>query len=637
MLDADESCDDGNAIETDSCLSTCVPATCGDGHVHADVEACDDGNISNTDACTAICKVAVCGDKLVHEGVEACDDGDLDDDDGCTSHCALPTCGDGLVQQGEVCDLGPANSDTGACTTTCLAAKCGDGFVQPSNGEECDDGNDIAQDACPFCQPAKCGDGFLYDGVETCDDGNAVDTDACVACEPANCGDGVVHIGSEACDTAGESMACDADCTPAKCGDSVENATAGEACDDGNVQAADSCDPDCQVPDQAIQIAMTWRTCVVVAGGKLRCWGNAAHGALGDGQTVNNLGDVPGEMPVDDVPVGGPVAAVTTALWHACALLEDGTVRCWGQNPYGQLGYGNTIDLGAQPGELPTPIVDLGDPVKQLTTGSAHTCAVTVGGALRCWGEAPYGALGYGNKNNIGDQPGEMPPPDVPVGGGEVVQVSAGSAHTCVVLAGGAVKCWGINESGQLGYGHVIRFGDGPGEMPTPDVDVGGPVIQVSAGGHHTCALLQGGKVRCWGENDVGQLGYGHKNWLGDNPGEMPTPDVTLGGDAVQIATGSQSSCALLDDGTVRCWGARTGVPNAGFVGDAPGEMPPAPVQLGGAALRLAEEGTLSMCVILVDRSLRCWGNNQLGQLGLGHDQEIGDNETPAQAGIVWF
>lgn len=637
VVDAGEDCDDGNASETDACLSTCVPAKCGDGHVHADEEACDDGNLSDTDACTTACKPAVCGDTLVHAGVEACDDGNFNDADGCTSKCALATCGDGSVQQGEVCDLGPANSDTGACTTKCMAAKCGDGFVQPSEGEKCDDGNDDDGDACALCQTAACGDGFLYEGVEACDDGNALNTDACVACALAKCGDGFVRAGVEACDVVGETMTCDADCTAVKCGDGVKNASAGEVCDDGNAQAADGCDPDCRLPDQAVQIATDARTCVVVAGGKLRCWGSASHGALGDGQTANYIGDAAGEMPVADLPVGGPVAAVATGNLHVCALLEDGTVRCWGGSGDAQLGYGNTDDLGDQPGELPTPAVNLGGPVKQISAGSYHTCAVTVGGALRCWGRAPYGALGYGHQNNLGDQPGEMPPPDVPIGGTKALQVSAGDRHTCVLLDSGKVKCWGANEDGQLGYGHTLRLGDGPGELPTPDVDVGGAVKQVSAGGAHTCALLQGGNVRCWGENNVGHLGYGHTNSLGDAPGEMPPPDVAIGGKAVQLLTGSSTSCALLDDGKVRCWGSRTGVPGAGHVGDAPGEMPPAAVQLGGDALRLADESDLSMCVILVDKSLRCWGNNQLGQLGLGHDEEIGDNESPAQAGIVWF
>ncbi|MEM6293250.1 MAG: hypothetical protein AAGA54_18395 [Myxococcota bacterium] len=146
VTDLGEACDDGNAVDTDACPTSCLDATCGDGLVYEGVEACDDGNDEETDACTSACIEAECGDGLVHEGVEACDDGNEDDTDACTSACVEAACGDGVVQAGV---------------------------------EDCDDGNADDGDACVDCTAARCGDGVVHEGVEACDDGNADDDDGC--------------------------------------------------------------------------------------------------------------------------------------------------------------------------------------------------------------------------------------------------------------------------------------------------------------------------------------------------------------------------------------------------------------------------------------------------------------------------
>ncbi|MEZ4380841.1 MAG: DUF4215 domain-containing protein [Nannocystaceae bacterium] len=199
----------GSASETGE--TTGVVAECGDGVVEGD-EACDDGDADNTDACLDTCVAARCGDGYVGPG-EACDDGNQVDDDACSNSCALASCGDGVVQGAEACDDGNAD-DTDACLSTCVAASCGDGFV--------------------------------WAGVEACDDGDDDDTDDCPAtCQPASCGDGYVWADNEACDGGGESAACDDDCTPAACGDGKVNASAGEACDDGDDDDTDACVAGC--------------------------------------------------------------------------------------------------------------------------------------------------------------------------------------------------------------------------------------------------------------------------------------------------------------------------------------------------------------------------------------------------------
>jgi len=173
-----EECDDGNDIETDSCLPTCKKARCGDGIVWEGVETCDDGNMVDNDGCTNKCALASCGDGVVQDG-EDCDDGNQDDTDDCLSTCKSPSCGDGAVHAGiEECDDGNAD-DTDDCVQGCKLATCGDGFVNALS-EECDDMNASNTDKCvEGCRNAVCGDGFVLEGIEECDDGNLVGGDGC--------------------------------------------------------------------------------------------------------------------------------------------------------------------------------------------------------------------------------------------------------------------------------------------------------------------------------------------------------------------------------------------------------------------------------------------------------------------------
>ncbi len=199
-VEGQEQCDDQNFDDGDACLSTCLPAFCGDGFTHRGVEACDDGNPDEGDDCLVGCQVARCGDGEVHRGVEPCDDGNSDDGDACLVGCVAARCGDGLLWRGvEECD--DANADDGdACVHTCRLATCGDGFLQ-RGVEACDDGNQDDGDACVRgCRPARCGDGFVQRGVEACDDGNANDDDGCGnRCTLPVCGDGKKQ-GAEQCD-----------------------------------------------------------------------------------------------------------------------------------------------------------------------------------------------------------------------------------------------------------------------------------------------------------------------------------------------------------------------------------------------------------------------------------------------------
>jgi len=144
---------------------------------------------------------------------------------------------------------------------------------------------------------------------------------------------------------------------------------------------------------------------------------------------------------------------------HSCALLSDGTVRCWGSSAFGQLGYGNTTSIGDNESATTTVAVSLGGIATAITAGGDHTCALLVDGSFRCWGRGVNGELGGASTRNIGD--GELPSTEavVPVGGA-VTQVSAGRTHTCAVLTTGAVRCWGNGLNGRLGLASTTTIGD---------------------------------------------------------------------------------------------------------------------------------------------------------------------------------
>jgi hypothetical protein len=173
----------------------------------------------------------------------------------------------------------------------------------------------------------------------------------------------------------------------------------------------------------------------------------------------------------------------------------------------------------------------------QIATSGLHTCAVLGGGNVRCWGFGIYGQLGYGVAGVIGDIESPASAGDVIVSSSSnVTQIAVGYYHTCVLQSDGDVRCWGYGQNGQLGYGSVSNIGDNEDPVSAGDVNVLSAitVVQVAAGYYHTCTLLGGGVVRCWGSGSAGQLGYGNTN----NVGDIEAPDF-----AGDISIGSMVDC----------------------------------------------------------------------------------------------
>ena len=206
-----------------------------------------------------------------------------------------------------------------------------------------------------------------------------------------------------------------------------------------------------------------------------------------------------------------------------------GTGRsCWGIAADGRLGYANGFDIGDNEAPASAGDVDVGGTVTQIALGEQHTCALLDTGAVRCWGDGANGRLGYGNTNDIGDNETPASAGDIDVGG-TVTQIDAGAFHTCALLDTGSVRCWGAGGFGRLGYGNSTTIGDDETPATAGDVVVGGLVTQIATGGSHTCALLSGGDVRCWGRATDGALGYANGASIGDDETPASAGDVEVG------------------------------------------------------------------------------------------------------------
>lgn len=421
---------------------------------------------------------------------------------------------------------------------------------------------------------------------------------------------------------------------PSVCGNGlVED---GEECDAPDLEDGDGCDVDCTL-SVVVEVALGGEhTCVRLDTGLVRCWGSAERGQLGYGDTVS-IGDDELPSSTGTVMVGATASQLVSGYRHNCVIATDG-VRCWGEAQYAALGLGALADIGDDETPSAEAPVELGDVAVELASGYFHTCALLeTDGAVRCWGAGAEGQLGYGNILSIGDDETPASAGSVDVGG-PAIQLATGLIHSCALLEGGAVRCWGTSSDGQLGLGSFAIIGNDELPSSVPTVALGGPVQQIAAGAFHTCALMVSGEVRCWGRNAQGQLGLGNTNYIGEDELPDSVGPVDVGGTVTQIVTGFGHTCALLDTGDVRCWGfaafGNLGYGNVQNIGDdeLPSSVPP--VDVGGTVTQLSA-GSDHTCALLDTGAVRCWGLGGQGRLGYGATDNIGDDEVPSAAGDV--
>jgi len=385
----------------------------------------------------------------------------------------------------------------------------------------------------------------------------------------------------------------------------------GCTCDNGMCDSDENqltCPGDCG----AVAIA-TGRehSCVVLADGTARCWGDNSHGQVGDGQVEHSpfcqLYHRPdcSQRPVRVSGLTG-VVSVSAGFVHSCATLADGSAWCWGGSGAGVLGDGVAHDADCHArlenvpcSTVPVQVSGLTD-ATAVAAGGYHTCALRSDGTAWCWG--------WNDNGQLGDSTTAPSPFPVQVlGVSDALALAAGGRHTCAVQVDGAVWCWGSNYGGQLGNGTTV-------DSALP-VQVAGlsDAIAVSTGGlgldsiYITCALRTDGTVWCWGTNPWG---------LGNGGTSSSVPvQVTGVSDAVGISAGGTQACAVTSGGNVWCWGN-------GYEGQLGGGVyaeSSVPVQVLSppGAVAVAAGGTHS-CAMFVDGAVWCWGDGAAGQHGDG-------------------
>ncbi|MGH3646150.1 MAG: Ig-like domain-containing protein [Micromonosporaceae bacterium] len=375
-------------------------------------------------------------------------------------------------------------------------------------------------------------------------------------------------------------------------------------------------------------------TCVLVHGGTVRCWGLNGNGQLGMGTTDD------AQLPTAQTVVGiSGAVAVAAGGFHSCAILGDGTVKCWGSDGMGQLGDGNPGDTSA------TPVVVSGlTGAVALALGEFHSCALRTGGTVSCWGHNGFGQLGDGTKVDKAAPTAVAGLPDPAVD--PVLVLSTGSSHSCVLLDDDdrTVRCWGHNAYGSLGHATAVvdsvmqpstspltvRFDNNPDPLITNLVPLTG-ITSLTSGQYHSCARITGGGVRCWGNNNRGQLGQDPKpstHILEDSVNALPISGLG----AVDAVTGGGFHTCTLAGTALKCWGYN-------FYGQLGGYAPsnPKPVvvtALSGATMVTA--GTDFACALIngaiTDQPV-CWGSNTDGRLGAG----LGIAETTVRVPVAGF
>lgn len=368
-------------------------------------------------------------------------------------------------------------------------------------------------------------------------------------------------------------------------------------------------------------------------------------GARGNGNARHYRVEISTNAPepiLSETDAGFRLAAIQVHVGglFSCALLNNKKVRCWGTNTEGQLGHGTTQNVGISPGDMPPPYTDAGGPVKSLAVGNKRVCVHLEDNSVRCWGQL------YGNTtfDPIGDEPGEMPPPAIDIGGTVKSLSTIGVSHQCAIMQDDQLKCWGFNKEGQLGVGDTRTRGLVVSDFPLDNTPMGGSVLKLTHPLSATCALMSDFSVKCWGL--LNYLGAALTDtMLGDEPNEMPPIELPVAPEGWRVTDfsdgfGAGAVCVIaeyIENNTqgVFCWGqnfsGQLGTGDTENLGDDPGELPGKRVNQLGKQIKKVYAGGFGTCLLASDERAYCWGSGGSERPAMGPDFAEAHGDEPGE------
>ncbi|MEZ4312289.1 MAG: hypothetical protein R3F14_30030 [Polyangiaceae bacterium] len=504
--------------------------------------------------------------------------------------CATGFCLDGVCCESAcdgLCDTCTAEGSAGLCVLRPQGASCGSGLI-------CD--------AAGTCRTPPVGTGEPCVAADDCESDVCIDN---VCCERACENDESCTPEGLCLPNNGSPCSAPSECASGHCEDEIccEQACAsGQRCSSDGVCRSllgETCESDTQCDSQSCADGFC---CDTPCGACQRC--DVQPGTCSPlPRDTDPDGDCGASC--DGAGACRTVESVTAGYLHTCARLSDGALKCWGGAGSLQYLLGSEVPSG---GVVTVAGIDgLLAASTDVSAGETHSCAVLSNGAVRCWGAGATGQLGDGTQASS-----NTPVAVIGINGSgaaaSAVSVAAAGTHSCAVLSNGAVRCWGGNTYGQLGDGGNILAA-----VPSPVSGIDGAsasAVHVVAGKFHSCALLTNGAVRCWGRNDLGQLGNGG-NLASNVPVQVSGIDG-VSASAVLLASGWYTACVVLSAGGVRCWGWGA----HGQLGNGSFEDATTPVEIPGLAASGLSGGGEHFCSWGEGAPFRCWGNNDAGQLG---------------------
>ena len=501
---------------------------------------------------------------------------------------------------------------------------------------------------------------------DLCPKGTTAYTDLPGYCGSCNYGfttDGVGNIGEESCGCAPSTYSVDNEeiegsPTAFECVQCLDNynspfgsnSSTDCVCDYGSF-VSDGASAEEPLCDEMIQL-MNKATCALLTGSVLKCWGQSPMY-----EDFVLRGDKPGDMsslPNADLGLGRTVVSFSANLYHLCAILDNQELMCVGWNYEGTLGNGNNKDVGFDVDTMGAFLVPVNLPSSthpiQVSCGGSHTCVILSDASVRCWGFSYNGCLGGENYNHKGSSPAHMGDALVAVklGTGRTAkQLTTTEWNTCALLDDDTVKCWGLPDYGVLGFkvsgydvvgGGRNTMGDNlrPIELGLPEAVT---VRALKGGTYFSCVHLSDSNVKCWGQNQHGQLGQGDTKNRGELSSDMGAGLQNLDfGPGVTVKTmslGRHHACAVLNDfAGVVCWGkgqsGQLGYGDVSDYGKTSRVLSQRVLMAQYDVIKSIHCGPSTTCITLVNGKMKCWGENY-GRLGIDTTASVG--KEPSQMG----